>query len=159
MVTKMKYKMFTVFVCISLVMVCIPAVGGRNEGSSSSSSAIDAPHLDFLAGPDSIGWEITLWNFGTKPAFFIRWKIETEGVNGTQVIGGNRQGIILYLRSMDSQYLLPGTLPITKLIQPVGRGEIRITVTIFCRNAGYDVTYTSHWMLDGLKVYAIMHPW
>ena len=155
MIVKTRQTVVGILTCILLIGVLIPVSGISSESSVGSHANGDGPRINFLVGPEIIGWGITIWNYGTQPAFFIRWKIETQGVNGTTVIGGNRHGVILYLRSIRSQYMLPLTLPQIKIIQPVGHGEIKITVDISCRNAGYSMTQTTRWMLNGGKVTAI----
>jgi hypothetical protein len=113
---------------------------------------VAGPHLDFVIGPEVFGWGFTVWNFGTTPADLIRWSIKVTGVNGTRVFGGHRSGVIPYLRSIHTLYMLPNTIPKTKIIIPYGHGVVNITVTISSRNANYSITHTSRWLLNGFKI-------
>ncbi|MFH1101750.1 MAG: hypothetical protein V1726_06920 [Methanobacteriota archaeon] len=140
-----------------LLMICILPLVGSIPVKPAIQMKTDGPHLDFLVGPELVGWGVTIWNFGSDPAFFIHWKISTRGVNGTRVLGGDRSGIILCLRPMRSQYMTRLTLPQTKIVQPLGRGEIEITVKLTCRNAGYETSLTSRWIVTGSKVSPVHH--
>lgn len=147
----MKRKVLAILACIAFVTTIIPltSVDGRQTSSVNTAAG---PNIDFLFGPGALGWSATIWNYGTRPAFLIHWKIETKGINGTIVINGNKQGVIPCLRSMHSLYMTPLTLPKTIHIFPFGRGEVEITVRVCCKNAQYSNTVTSFWMIHNGKL-------
>ena len=148
----MARKLIGFFACILLIVTTLP-ISALSPPLESS----DSPHLDFIANPGNKGFNLIIWNYGDSPAYFVFWEIETKGINDTNVIGGNRRGVIVCLRSKDSQYMAPLTFPRSKKVQPYGFGEIEITIRITCRNAEVDTTYTTNWMLNGFVMTPLFH--
>jgi len=140
--------------CLCIVGLSLPCSVGTFAASVRTQNA-DSAHLDFLMVPEAAGWSLTIWNYGTKPAFLIHWKIETKGINGTRVLDGDRQGMLLCLRPKDTQFMMPLTLPKSKIIFPIGNGEVEITVRVTCRSLDYDATYSNHWLIRGMRLYPI----
>ena len=141
------------------VAVCLLLMVASLSVTVSSVYAIPEPeqnsggsHLDFLVGPQAVGWGVTIWNYGKKSVFFVAYDIEMNGVGDAKIVGGHHRGIIPCLRTKDTLFVAPLNFPKTKMIFPFGYGEVEITVHVSCKNANYDVTKTSYWILNGFKL-------
>jgi len=152
----MKKSLIGIVACVLIVLPSFSLNAMSTNHEPILSNENDSPHLDFLVGPQAIGWGVIIWNYGKNPAFFISYDIEMKGVGDAKSIGGHHRGIIPLLRIRDTLFIAPLNFPKTKMIFPFGFGEVEITVHVSCKNANYDVTQTTHWILNGFQLMPFM---
>ncbi|MEM0492621.1 MAG: hypothetical protein QXS02_01485 [Candidatus Thermoplasmatota archaeon] len=109
-------------------------------------------HLDCLVASEIIGVSMNIWNYGTKPALFVFYEVTTKGLENTTVIGGNKKGVIPVIYPKDTLFIRPLIFPKVKMICPVGRGTVEITIRVYCKNANYDNTIKTYWFIKGLTL-------